>query len=553
MFSKETISATKVRQPRAHQIQVDKSHHYAHSYSSDTSSSEDSFCLQVKVKKQNKKTHKTPNTTHLLTNTAYRLKLHHTRNHYLWAQIDTGAKVNLMPVSVYRLIYQDQDLKKLTPCNLKIGTYMADTIRVIGTTTIYLFQPNSKQPTKLTFHVTSNEGSVLLSCNTSLNLGLIHSRPRLEYLPPQASLITSKEDHLRKTKLQIQVQKHKVITKPEAHHYHPNNNKSKQPILITNQKQILQEYPDIFEGIGKFPGPLYHIQVDPTVPPKQTPCRPIPIHLKDAFQKEIKQMLQAGVLLPVNEATPWINSFVLIEKRDNQGQIKLRICLDPTNLNKAVMRELYHFQTPDDIAHLLADACILTVCNYKKGYWHQALDEASSCLTTFNTEVGWYRFTVMPFSITVAGDLFQWKLDECFGHIENLIVIADNVMVIRKNYNHKDHDLAFTTLLQTARRCNIKLNYDKLKFKCTEVNFYGKTYTTHACKPAQNRITAIIKMPPPTSKKEVHSFIGMVNYLTKFSPRLTELSEPIRELIKEKVLLTGAQSTKNHSTCLRRK
>ena len=204
------------------------------------------------------------------------------------------------------------------------------------------------------------------------------------------------------------------------------------PHLSLIKKQILQEYPDIFEGIGKFPGPPYHIQVDPTLTPKQTPCRTILIHLKDTFQKEINQMLQAGVLLPVNEATPWINSFVLIEKRDNHGQVKLRICLDPTNLNKAVTREPYHFQTPNDIAHLLADACILTVCSCKKGYWHQTLDEASSYLTTFNTEVGRYRFTVMPFGIMVAGDVFQWKLDECFGHIKNLIVVADDIMVIGK-------------------------------------------------------------------------------------------------------------------------
>ena len=108
-------------------------------------------------------------------------------------------------------------------------------------------------------------------------------------------------------------------------------------------------------------------------------------------------------------------------------------------------------------------------------------------------------------------------------------------MVIGKHHNHKDHDLAFTTLLQTARRCNVKLNYDKLKFKCTEVNFYGETYTTDGHKPAQNKIMAIIEMPPPSSKKEVQSFIRMINYLTKFLPRLTELSEPIRELIKEKV------------------
>ena len=147
-------------------------------------------------------------------------------------------------------------------------------------------------------------------------------------------------------------------------------------------------------------------------------------------------MLQASVSIPVTEATLWINSFVLVEKRDNHGQVKLRICLDPTNLNKAVIREPYHFQTPKDISHMLADACILTVCSCKKGYWHQTLDETSSYLMMFNTEVGRYRFAVMPFGITVAGDIFQRKLDECFGHIKNLIVIADDIMVIRKHHSH---------------------------------------------------------------------------------------------------------------------
>ena len=138
--------------------------------------------------------------------------------------------------------------------------------------------------------------------------------------------------------------------------------------IITSQDQIICEYPDVFEGIGKFPGQPYHIQVDPSVAPKQTPCRPIPIHLKAAFQKEINKMLQAGVLVPVTEATPWINSFILVESKDKQGQLKLRICLDPTNLNKAVTREPFHFHMPEHISHMLADTCILTVCDCKKGY-----------------------------------------------------------------------------------------------------------------------------------------------------------------------------------------
>ena len=145
-------------------------------------------------------------------------------------------------------------------------------------------------------------------------------------------------------------------------------------------------FPDIFEGIGKFPGKPYEIQLDPKVPPKQTPCRPIPIHLKDAFKQEIDKMLKTGVLKPVQEATPWINSFVLIEGTYKQGKPKLWICLDPTNLNKVIIREPYHFKTPEDIAHLIAESTLMTVLDCKKGYWHQELDEASSYLTTFNTE-----------------------------------------------------------------------------------------------------------------------------------------------------------------------
>ena len=77
-------------------------------------------------------------------------------------------------------------------------------------------------------------------------------------------------------------------------------------------------------------------------------------------------MLQAGVLAPVHEATPRINCFVLVESKDKLGNLKLHICLDPTNLNKAITREPYHFRTPEDIAHLLADASIMTVCDSKK-------------------------------------------------------------------------------------------------------------------------------------------------------------------------------------------
>ena len=108
-------------------------------------------------------------------------------------------------------------------------------------------------------------------------------------------------------------------------------------------------------------------------------------------------------------------------------------------------------------------------------------------------------------------------------------------MVVGNQQNHTDHDIALTNLLETARRSNIHLNYDKLHYKAIEEDFFRETYTTDGCKPAQNKISVITEKPPPTCKKQVQSFIGMINYLSKFSARLLELAEPIRELCKEKV------------------
>ena len=130
---------------------------------------------------------------------------------------------------------------------------------------------------------------------------------------------------------------------------------------------------------------------------------------------------------------------------------------------------------------------------------------------------------------------FQRKLDQYFGQIEQLIVIADDIMVVGNQPNHRDHDVALTNLLETARQSNICLIYDKLAYRKTEVDFFGETYTMDGCKPAQSKVSAISEMPLPTSEKQVQSFIGMVNYLSKFSAKLSELAEPIRDLCKEKV------------------
>ena len=118
--------------------------------------------------------------THLITNLAYRLKPHHTRNLYLRARLDTCADVNIMPASVYKLVFQDPSMKKLAPSSLEIGSYTTDIVKIVSSCMFYLVHPDTKKLMDVTFFVAVNDGSELLSCKTTLMLGLIQPRTRLD-------------------------------------------------------------------------------------------------------------------------------------------------------------------------------------------------------------------------------------------------------------------------------------------------------------------------------------------------------------------------------------
>ena len=216
-----------------------------------------------------------------------------------------------MPVSVYKLMFPYPDCKKIASSKLETGTYTTYIVKLVGSCVFYLVHPDTKCLQEVAFCVASNNGSVLLSYVTTLAPGMIQPHTRFYYLPPRASLITSSADHPKKTKSQISVHVSKKSLKclqcPTTKEWYPSSLQARNTFL-----PIIQ----IFYGIGCFPGPLYHIKADPSVTPKENPCQPIPVHLKESFKKEIDKMLQARVLKPVHQTTPWINSFVLVEGKD---------------------------------------------------------------------------------------------------------------------------------------------------------------------------------------------------------------------------------------------
>ena len=208
---------------------------------------------------------KLPTPHHLNTNLAYRLKPHHKRNQYLGARLDTYADVNIMSASVYKLVFQDPDYKKLAPSKFEIGTYTANTVKLVASCVYYLVNPDTKCLQEVTFYVASNNCSVLLSCVTTLALGLIQPCTRLTYLPLRASLITSSAEHPEKTKSKVSVH----LSRKEST---VSNHKGILPRFVTSKNEIPDAYSDVSGAIGHISVLPYHIQVNHSVTPKHTPC-----------------------------------------------------------------------------------------------------------------------------------------------------------------------------------------------------------------------------------------------------------------------------------------
>ena len=138
----------------------------------DLTSCDESFCLQVKVQNMQADT-KFLRPHHLTTNLEYRLKPHHKKNKFLRAISETCGDANIMSVSGYKLVFQDPDCTKLAPSSkLAIGTYTTDKTKVVGSCILYAVHPDTQCLQEVAFHVTSHEGSVVLSCATTLALSL---------------------------------------------------------------------------------------------------------------------------------------------------------------------------------------------------------------------------------------------------------------------------------------------------------------------------------------------------------------------------------------------
>ena len=252
----------------------------------------------------------------------------------------------------------------------------------------------------------------------------------------------------------------------------------------------------------------YEIKVDPKVKPVVHAPRRVPIALQPKLEAALDEMEKKGIISKVEGFTTWTNSLVIREKANG----KLRICLDPKDLNTAIIDDPHPIPTLDDITHKLNGSTLYGKLDADSGYWNVKLTKESSMLTTFNsnTRLGKYQFERLPFGVKTSQNTFQRKADETYYACRGAVGIADDILVYGTESNF---DLHLHEVMEATRQAGIKLNYDKCIIKTMSCSFFGNVYTPAGVKPDPKKVEAIKKMEAPINKQQLQSFLGMVTYL----------------------------------------
>ena len=304
------------------------------------------------------------------------------------------------------------------------------------------------------------------------------------------------------------------------------------------KQDILDIYSDVFTRIGKFPRMPYKFQLKENTKPMRHAPRKVPIHLQDAFHKEIRNLEQLGILEETKDVTEWVNSFSIVEKKiptnsnSSQGHSKkLRICLDPRDLNEALEREPHYTQSIEEIMVKFHGMTRFTIADFNKGYWMVELDPESRKYTMMALDIARFQWTRLPMGSIVAQDIYQSKLDGIFLDIPGVTDIADDMVIYGRS--DLEHDKHLINFLDICRRNTLTLNPDNMQFRLPQVLFFGHQWSAKGLSPDPKKIAAVKRMDLPQNVETMRSFLRLVNYLNRFIPHLAELIEPLREICRQ--------------------
>ena len=288
---------------------------------------------------------------------------------------------------------------------------------------------------------------------------------------------------------------------------------------------LLNKYEDLFDGsLGKWKMDAYEIELHPNATPYHARAYPIPQVHTATLKMEVDRLVKAGVLRQVNHSE-WAAPTFIIPKKDGS----VRFISDFRELNKRIKRKPFPIPKIQDMLLKLEGFQYATSLDLNMGYYHIELNPDSRKLCTIVLPWGKYEYLRLPMGLCNSPDIFQEKMSTLMQDLEFVRAYIDDLLAIT-NSSFDDHLEKLDVVLARLREAGLKVNATKSFFARTELEYLGYWITRNGIRPTSKKINAISNIAPPKTKKELRSFIGMVNYYRDMWIRRSHVLAPLAAL-----------------------
>jgi Reverse transcriptase (RNA-dependent DNA polymerase) len=238
-------------------------------------------------------------------------------------------------------------------------------------------------------------------------------------------------------------------------------------------------------------------------------------------KKEIQCLCDIGVLEKCNDSE-WAAPTFIQPKKTGDVRVLTDFCI----LNKYLRRKPYPLPKISDLLQKLEGFTWATALDLSMlGYYHIVLDTESSYLCTMILPWGKYHYCRLPMGSIGSPDIFQ-AINDIMGDLANVRAYLDDILVTTAG-SFEDHLKHVELVLQRLTDTGFAVNLHKSSFAVTEIDYLGYWITRCGIQPQPKKVEAIMWLTPPTTKRQLRRFLGMINYYRDMWRRRSHILTPL--------------------------
>ena len=288
--------------------------------------------------------------------------------------------------------------------------------------------------------------------------------------------------------------------------------------------KIADAHGSLFDGkLGCFKGVEAKIHLKEGARLKVMPVAKVPYGINDLYYKGLKKVYQEGT--PVDGPGIVVTSQIVPVVKLKDEEKDLRMCVNyQKTINEFIEDEPFDFPSPNEQIEKL------------KGEFYSCLDFSGAYKQVVVYKPHRYLLTIvtperLQFGIKTAPKIFQSNLDQLLAGIPSVACIVDDVCITGKT--PQEHFANLEEVLHRIEGAGLKLNRAKCSFYQSEVKYLGRIISKDGVKMDPEVVSAIQKMPSPTSRQTLQSFLGHMSYVARHVPGLSAVTAKLSELLKK--------------------